>query len=188
MVEWVGKMLKRRDGKREDWKRITKRAYAQSLIETEEFNGHVTLLHAIQVSHPLNVHYEKEHVCILDDGYMWLQQFPSNAHHAVTTMFDADGNIVQWYIDICLQNGFTNGSPWWEDLFLDIVLLPSGDMYIMDTDELEDALSQGVIDKKQYELAWGEVETLKAKISTGDFELIKLARHHKDTLMNVMNN
>lgn len=114
MVEWVGKMLKRKDGKRSDWKRISKRSYAQSLIETEEFNGHVTLLHAIQVSHPLNVHYEKEHVCTLDDGYMWLQQFPSNAHHAVTTMFDASGNIVQWYIDICLQNGFSDGSPWWE--------------------------------------------------------------------------
>lgn len=28
-----------------------------------------------------------------------------NQHHSVTTMFDDKGQIVQWYIDICLANG-----------------------------------------------------------------------------------
>ncbi|WP_240620311.1 DUF402 domain-containing protein [Peribacillus acanthi] len=34
---------------------------------------------------------------------MWLQQFPWGKNHSVTTMLDANGDIVQWYIDICFS-------------------------------------------------------------------------------------
>lgn len=54
--------------------------------------------------------YDTRDVCIVDDGYLLLQQFPFNKNHSVTTMFDAKGNIVQWYIDICLENGMTDVS------------------------------------------------------------------------------
>lgn len=175
-------MLKRRYGERSDWKRILQRKYAQSFIDTKEFKGHLTLLNTIQVSKPLFVNYGEKNVCIVDDGFMWLQQFPSNKNHCVTTMFDANGNVVQWYIDICLCNGADNGIPWWDDLFLDIILLPSGEIFVIDADELEDALSNGVISKQHYDLAWNEVKTLKSLISTEDFELVKLANQHKDAL------
>jgi uncharacterized protein len=93
--------------------------------------------------------------------YMWLQQFPIEKNHSVTTMFDARGEIVQWYIDICFRNGIENDIPWMDDLFLDIVLLPSGEIIEKDADEIEDALTKGTIDKPLYDLAWNEVENLK---------------------------
>jgi predicted RNA-binding protein associated with RNAse of E/G family len=178
------RMLKRKFGDRSEWKRIVKRKYVQSYLETSEFKGYITLLNTIKVTEPLSVLYGDKNVCIVDDGYMWLQQFPLEKKHSVTTMFDANGDIVQWYIDICYENGIENNVPWMDDLFLDIVLLPSGEIIEKDADEIEDALSIGIIDKPLYDLAWNEVKKLKDLISTGNFDLIKLSNSHKEILFN----
>lgn len=98
-----------------------------------------------KVTGPLFVHYNDKSVCIADDGYTWLQQFPINRRHAVTTMFDSQGKIVPWYIDICKEIGVENNIAWMDDLFLDIVILPSGEVIQIDADELEEALVKGVI-------------------------------------------
>lgn len=180
-------MLKRRYGNRSEWKRVLQRQYAQSFLDTDEFKGYVTLLHTIEVSKPSFVNYGEKNVCIVDDGYMWLQQFPLEKKHSVTTMFDANGEIVQWYIDICLCNGIENGIPWWDDLFLDIVLLPTGEVVEKDADELKDALSKGIIDKHLYDLAWNEFNHVKVLISSGKFDLIKLSNSHKEILFDLLN-
>ncbi|WP_313770624.1 DUF402 domain-containing protein [Bacillus sp. S/N-304-OC-R1] len=147
-------MLKRKYGDRSEWKRILKRKYAQSFLDTKEFKGYITLLRTIKVTEPLTVSYGENEICIVDDGYMWLQQFPLEKKHSVTTMFDVKGNIVQWYIDICMENGLDRNIPWMDDLFLDIVLLPSGEVIQKDADELEGAFINGIIDESLYNLAW----------------------------------
>lgn len=179
-------MLKRKFGDRSDWKRILKKKYAQSYVDRKEFKGYITLLHTIKVSEPLFVNYGERKVCIVNDGFMWLQQFPLEKNHSVTTMFDANGEIVQWYIDICLQNGIENNIPWMDDLFLDIVLLPTGEMIVKDADELDDALAKGIIDKPLYDLAWNELHTIKRLISTGNFNLIELSNSHKEILSKLL--
>ncbi|WP_047979884.1 DUF402 domain-containing protein [Ornithinibacillus contaminans] len=172
-------VLKRRYGNRPDWKRIIKRDYAQSYFDTEEFRGYVCLLHTVEVREPLHVNYGEKKLCIVDDGYWWLQQFPSGEKYCVTTMFDADGEIVQWYIDICLETGLEEGIPWMDDLFLDIIVLPSGEHFLVDVDELDDALNKGVIDRADYELAWDEAKRLMKLIEKREFGLLDLAEEHK---------
>ncbi|WP_411955055.1 DUF402 domain-containing protein [Alkalibacillus sp. S2W] len=179
-------MLKRKFGNRSEWKRIIKSKYSQSYLNTKEFKGYITLLNTIQVTEPLSVSYGEKKVKIVDDGYMWLQQFPLEKNHAVTTMFNVNGEIVQWYIDICLGNGIENGIPWMDDLFLDLVLLPSGEIIDKDADELEDALSKGVIDKNLYDLAWNEAGAIKSLVRTGEFDLIKLSNSHRDFLFSTL--
>lgn len=158
-------MLKRKYGDRTDWKRILKRKYAQTFLDTKEFKGYLTLLHIIKVTESLSIRYGKSEICIVDDDYMWLQQFPLEKKHSVTTMFDANGEIVQWYIDICLKNGLDRNIPWMDDLFLDIVLLPSGEVIQKDDDELEEAYLNGIIDKSLYNLAWDEANNLTRLIN-----------------------
>ncbi|MBE4909891.1 DUF402 domain-containing protein [Bacillus luteolus] len=179
-------MLKRKYGDLSEWKRVIKRKYSQSYLDTKEFKGYISLLNTIEVTEPLSASYGETKVCIVDNGYMWLQQFPIEKNHSVTTMFDARGEIVQWYIDICFRNGIENAIPWMDDLFLDIVLLPSGELIEKDANELEDALTKGTIDKPLYDLAWNEVENLKILISTGNFDLIKLSNDHKEILSNIL--
>lgn len=177
------KMLKRKYGDRSDWKRVIERKYAQSYIDTNEFKGYITLLNTIKVVEPISVRYGEIDVCIVDDGYLWLQQFPLKKNHSVTTMFDSSGKIVQWYIDICKENGIENNVPWMDDLFLDIVVLPSGEIIEKDADELEDAFSKGIIDEHLYDLAWEEMKKLKGLIIEKNFELLRLSNNHKEILV-----
>lgn len=175
-------MLKRKYGKRPDWQRIITRQSASLFEETDTFKGYLTLLHAVKVTAPASFTYGNKEICIVDDGYTWLQQFPADAHHSVTTMFDADGHVVQWYIDICLSNGKDEHGPWMDDLFLDLILLPSGELIVKDADELEEALENKVIDQQMYDLAWKEADTLKIMIEQQRFEPIRLAYYHKEKL------
>ncbi|WP_345797130.1 DUF402 domain-containing protein [Peribacillus muralis] len=146
--------------------------------------GYITLLHTIKVAEPLFAMYEGKKICIVDDGYMWLQQFPLEKKHSVTTMFDNNGNIVQWYIDICLRNGVEHDIPYLDDLYLDIILLPSGEVIQKDVDELEIALLNGIIDKYLYDLAWEEVKIITDLVNNNSFELLELSRYHKALLVN----
>jgi uncharacterized protein len=162
---------------------VLKRKYSQSYLETESFKGYITLLNMIEVTEPLWVRYGDKEVCIVDNGYMWLQQFPLDKHHSVTTMFDEKGNIVQWYIDICYKNSVEDNIPYLDDLYLDLVLLSTGELIVKDTEELVEALENGRIDKPLYDLAWNEFNYLKRLVSEDNFELIKISRLHKDSLM-----
>ena len=117
---------------------------------------------------------------------MWLQQFPSDKNHSMTVIFDAKGDVVQWYVDICHCNGSDEDKPWMDDLYLDLVLLPSGEIIELDADELEEALSQGIIDQSQYDLAWREFYAVKDLLSTGEFQLVNLAAQHKAALMELL--
>lgn len=179
-------MLKRKFGDRAGWQRVISRDYNQIFLEAAEFKGYITILQIHKVKGPSYVNYDEKEVCIVDDGYMWLQHFPKNNHYSVTTMFNAEGEIVQWYIDICRENGIEDGRPWMDDLFLDIVVLPTGEVHLKDADELEEALKHGHIDQFLYDLAWTEAKRLINLINGNQFELLMLAKDHKKLLLEGM--
>jgi len=99
-------------------------------------------------------------------------------------MFNEEGKIVQWYIDMCLQHGVTeNNIPYLDDLFLDIVVSPNGEIKLMDVHELENALRSGEISRHEYELALSESNYLMEKISRGNFILFDLCELHRQALL-----
>ncbi|MER2125087.1 MAG: DUF402 domain-containing protein [Exiguobacterium indicum] len=175
-------MIKKRYADRRDWHRITQRHYIHEQVENEVFKGHVTLLQLIEVASPLDVRYGDEIVRIADAGYVWVQQFPSDAHHAVTSMFDATGQLVQTYIDICLRTGVEDERIYWEDLFLDLIVLPSGQVLLVDVDELEAAREQGDVSQTEYALAWAEAKRLQKQLQDGSFPLVAHAEVMKQQL------
>lgn len=181
-------MLKRRYGDRSGWKRILKREYAQSYVETEEFTGYITLLNLVQVTEPLWVNYDEKRVCIVDNGYMWLQHFPKHENYAVTTMFNANAEVIQWYIDICNDIGIENNVPWWDDLFLDIIVLPTGEIIQQDEDELEEALINGFVDRRMYNLARTQANIITTSIVEGNFSLLSysIVHVHKELLTTLL--
>lgn len=180
--------LKRKFGDRSEWKRILDRNYVQTYMEAPEFKGHITLLHLRKVAAPLTVRYDTDHhICIANDGYFWLQHFPDNEKYSVTTMFDDNGEIVQWYIDICHQTGFDQ-VPWLDDLFLDLIVFPTGKVIQKDSDELDEALTKGVINKVLYNFAWDEANHILNLIQTDNFPLLHISAKHKKALEEKMLN
>ncbi|WP_096187685.1 DUF402 domain-containing protein [Evansella halocellulosilytica] len=175
--------LKRKYGDRSGWKRVVRKQYAQRYVESKEYKGDITLLKIEEIKEPLSVKYdEQQEICIANKGYMWLQHFPENERHSVTTMFNDHSEIVQWYIGICYEVGNEKHVPWMDDLFLDIVVLPSGDVMLLDEEELEQALITGTIDNQLYDIAQKEAEKIMHLIRNSQFTILELAKTHKEIL------
>jgi uncharacterized protein len=174
--------MKRKYGNHPTWKRVIEREYAEIYLETPVFKGYITLLHAIKVAAPLKVRYGDSERSIVDDGYMWLQHFPLGQNFGLLTVFDQNGSIIQWYIDICHGIGTENGVPWLDDLYLDIVVLPTDELILLDEDELQEALENDTITKEQFDLAWLECERIKRLIEQNEFILFDLSKEHKELL------
>ncbi len=176
--------MKVRSANRQPWPRLLAQRFATRQITDEIFHGQVTLLCMDRVREPLVVESHEKSLCICDTGYSWLQHFPTQCHYTVTTQFDAAGTVVQWYIDICAQHGVdAAGIPWWQDLYLDLIVMPDGQQQIVDGDELDEALHAGIIDCKLHALAWREAHAVAAQIEQGRLPLLQRTMHHREQLL-----
>ena len=176
--------MKRKFANRPGWKRILQKRYYQTYLKTAEFTGHVALLCLDAVRAPLVVKVYDKPVCIVDSGYSWLQYFPDNAHYIVTTVFDANSQPVCWYIDVCLSTGVDDDNiSWMDDLYLDIAILPSGEVELLDADELEDAYGSGAITEEAYNLALRVARELLDQIANHEFSLLASGTVHRNLLL-----
>lgn len=99
-------------------------------------------------------------------------------------MFDPQRQVIQWYIDICHRHWVDDKEvPWWEDLYLDLLVFPEGDCHIVDGDELDEALQAGVIDARLHTLAWDEAQRLQSLIQADAFPLLSLSYAHRLQLL-----
>lgn len=119
--------MKRKFGDRANWRRITNRQFTCRFVQSKIFTGYITLYTIQDLKEPLWKTYGGSTFCIADKGYSWLQYYPKGEHFVVTAMFDDKERIVEWYIDTCRSQGITDqGVPWFDDLYLDVVVLKDG--------------------------------------------------------------
>ena len=179
--------MKQRTAERLLWPWITARRFVPHAFATAAFQGVASLLCIDAVREPFWVEWQGRSFCICDGGYTWLQHFPVNTHYAVTTMFDPQGQVIQWSIDICHRHWVDDkGVPWWEDLYLDLLVFPAGDCHIVDGDELDEALQTGVIDVRLHRLAWDEAHRLQSVIQADAFPLLSLSYDHRLQLLQML--
>ncbi|MGF9966763.1 DUF402 domain-containing protein [Bacillus rhizoplanae] len=158
--------MKRKYGDGSSWKRLIDRAYS---VEKVQY-GMLGILHIKQVKEPSYKQYHNRKVCIANNGYTWVQYFINGKNFAITAMLNEKKELVQYYIDVSKEYKIdTRGMPYFDDLYLDVVLLPNGDMYLLDEDELEDAYANGNISKEEYNLAWDTAKWLMKKIEEEHF-------------------
>ncbi|GIO43631.1 DUF402 domain-containing protein [Paenibacillus apis] len=168
--------MKRKFGDRANWRRITQRQFKSKYVESEAFTGYITLYNIHALRDPLWKTYGGHTFRIADKGYTWIQYYPKGAHFIVTAMFDNQGEIVEWYIDVCKTQGVTDqGVPWFDDLYLDIVVLRNGEVFLLDEDELDDALGRGLITVKDYDLATETARELLGEIRAHRFPYFSMS-------------
>jgi predicted RNA-binding protein associated with RNAse of E/G family len=171
--------MKRKFGDRANWRRVTHRQFKSKYVESDEFTGYVTLYSIFALRDPLWKTYGGHTFRIADKGYTWLQYYPKGAHFVVTAMFDDQGEIVEWYIDVCKTQGVTDqGVPWFDDLYLDIVVLKNREVFLLDEDELDEALTKGLISVKDYDLATETAQRLLHDIKERRFPYFRLSLDH----------
>jgi predicted RNA-binding protein associated with RNAse of E/G family len=169
--------MRRRYASREEWARLLDRHFEVRRVDREGFHGYVTRLSIDSVSEPLIVPLDGTNYRLADAGFTWLQHVPDDSRHTLTTLLDEEGHVVQWYVDIAAATGVDErGIPWWDDLFLDVVIQPNGSIHLLDEDELEEARENGEITGDDYEAAQAEARRVLAGLRDGAFRLLLEAR------------
>lgn len=170
---------------RSNWRKVKERDFHSSRIEDNHFKGTVAAITLKEVKPKGYINYENRSYCIADNGYMWVQHFPDEESYTVTCMMNEEGEVIQWYIDICYNHGMReDGVQWYKDLYLDMVVLPTGEYYVLDEDELEDALKDKEITLSQYNHAWATLRHLIGVYERNQFHLLTYGpRYAKEILM-----
>ena len=146
--------MDRRDMRRSDWRRILKKRYVSRPFQADGLSGVESLIGIEAITEPLTVHSALGAVKIVEVGYCWLQIAPRDRFFWLTAMFDEKGDLLQLYFDITAGNHFDEpDNPEFEDMYLDIVMLPDGQLQILDEDELDAALNAGEVGRAEYDAA-----------------------------------
>ncbi|MEF2967291.1 DUF402 domain-containing protein [Paenibacillus sp. M1] len=171
--------MKRKFGDRANWRRVTQRQFKSKYVDSESFKGYVTSYTIHALKDPLWKTYGGHTFRVADKGYVWLQYYPKGAHYVVTAMFDEQGSIVEWYIDVCKTQGVTDqGVPWFDDLYLDIVVLKNGEVFLLDEDELDEALAKGLITVRDYDMATETANQILQAIREQKFPYFAMSLEH----------
>jgi predicted RNA-binding protein associated with RNAse of E/G family len=153
--------LKRKRLDRDIWCDITKKRYVQKDGILGEFNGIASILYIDETSKTTMFRYDHLTFKACNSGMIWLELIPRDEYYMVTAFIDTDGTINAWYIDMIGGWGMcADGVAYFDDLYLDIGVHPSGYIMVDDMDELEDALRDGVITKELFDIAISEKDKL----------------------------
>ncbi|MEN1935482.1 DUF402 domain-containing protein [Paenibacillus sp. 102] len=161
--------MKRKYGNGSSWERLIEKTYTVKNIG----EGMLGILHMLKVKEPSFKEYNDRELCIVNDGYTWVQYFINDKNFAITAMLNERMELVQYYIDVAEKYKIDErGMPYFDDLYLDVVLLPNGDVYLLDEDELETAYMDGDISKEEYKVAWNTASWIIEAIGKENFSWI----------------
>ena len=91
----------------------------------------------------------------IDKNYYVVELTPLEEKYNIRYYFDKKKKFIDYYIDITLENGVKYKMPYYVDLYLDIIHYPKSDsVKFTDEDELESALKEKKISKKDYDMAY----------------------------------
>jgi predicted RNA-binding protein associated with RNAse of E/G family len=158
-----------------EWARMLKAECKVTDEFVPELGGAAAYIRAIEVTEALIVSLLGKEYRIMDKGVVWTLLIPKGADFALTTAYDDKGNIVQWYIDVIAGSGTEDGMVYYDDLYLDVVVLPDGGNILLDADELEEALAGGVITREQFDFAWAAASRLLDGLARDAAELRRLS-------------
>lgn len=138
----------------DEWKCIISKDIFGRRVNSELLNGYIGLIDIKEVSEAQIWKFNGEDIVVCDKERKWLSILPQDDWYCITAMMDGEGDILLWYIDMIANQGIdADGVPYFDDLYLDLVVYPDGTIVVDDMDELEDALSKKDITQEQYNLA-----------------------------------
>ncbi|MET1247304.1 DUF402 domain-containing protein [Sporolactobacillus sp. STCC-11] len=178
--------MKRKYADRRGWRRIISSRIRKKYFMWPSFHGEAVLIQFNDIKAPLSVVYGGVRTKTVDRNYTWLQLFPAHTPQFVlTAMFNANGRLVQCYFDVIHQVGHDElGTPWFDDLYLDLILFPNHRLYLVDEDELTEALDNGIITTEMYEKAWQTAQGLMRSIKKNPEHFLMLVRDVRGTFSN----
>lgn len=146
----------------DEWKCILSKELCGCRVASELITGYIGLIEVREVSEVQTWKFRGEDIVVCDKGIKWLSILPENDWYCITAMMNEKEEILLWYIDmIAAQGNDAGGIPYFDDLYLDLVVYPDGTVLVDDMEELEEALKQKDISLEQFELALATSDRLQ---------------------------
>lgn len=137
-------------------------------IKEKYFTGDIYFYNFIEVKDKIRIPNGK---CIMDNNYKWLEFYDYNSKVKLTAIYDENNKIIEWYFDIAREIGKENGVPFEDDLYLDVVVTPTGEIMLLDEDELKNALNRMEITNTEYKKAYKEANQLMDRLNNSKDKL-----------------
>ncbi len=142
--------------------------YKIKSVANNEFTGDICYYQFKDVINKIIIPNGK---CIMDTGYKWLEFYDYNSKVKLTAMYDENSQIIEWYFDIARRIGKENDIPYEDDLYLDVVVNPIGEIILLDEDELQVAYDRLEVNKEEYDMAYKQANQLIKKLENNKDKL-----------------
>lgn len=143
---------------------LTKKRFIADSICDENFDADISLIDMIESNTRRCILRDNGRSdCIVDSGFKWLGVYPKGETYAITCMYNEKNELVEFYFDMIKESGVENGIPYNLDIYLDLVITPFNEKYVLDEDELEEALENKMIGTEEYNLAYNTLHKLEEK-------------------------
>ena len=106
---------------------------------------------------------------VIRNGYAMLYFAFIGENYDVLKVYDENGEFRGLYIDVLAYSKRNGNTLEMLDLFLDIFVFPDGRAFLLDEDELEMALSYGLIDRETFDFAYRVAREIIEKAERGQF-------------------
>ncbi len=167
----------------DEWKCIETKKLKGKRVNTDFFKGYIGILEIEKVTKKQIWRFNDEDIIVCDIGIKWLSILPQNEFYCITAMLNENDDILLWYIDMIAEQGIDADSiPYFDDLYLDLVVYPNGMNKVDDMDELEEALVRKDITEKQFNLAIDTSNKLKNGLLSNIVTLVDFTMKCKEIL------
>ncbi len=125
--------------------------YEHRIFEDKNNECFISIKKILELDSPF---FTSSNICLINKNYYIVEIVPLYENYCIRIFLNDKKEIILYYFDITLSNGFDNlnNSLYYDDLYLDVVK-QSDNITILDEDELDDALENKFINKEEYELA-----------------------------------
>ena len=151
-------------------------------VEDEYFNGDIYFYNFIEVKDKILIPNGK---CIMDNNYKWLEFYDYSSKVKLTAIYDENNEIIEWYFDIAREIGKENGIPYEDDLYLDVVVTPNGEIILLDEDELKQVYDRKELTKEEYKNVYKEAEKLMNKLKNNKDKLKEYTNKYLKQMLGV---
>lgn len=127
------------------------------LEKNSEIDGYIALKYIKSIRKPLTAYSNGEKYVGLDKGYSVLEYVPNNRGYNCRIFFDKLNRPLCYYFDINNGTGVENDIPWYDDLYLDVIMacpaITKSGYFISLDDEKEFMIArdEGTITKEIYD-------------------------------------
>ena len=157
---WISLKKRFADRRKEFSRRIDLEQITKSVNEPN-FMGDVYIDWFKKVEKPF---YLDNGLCVLDTNYKWIEFYDYSSRVKLTAIYNEKNEIVEWYFDIAREIGKEDGVPYEDDLYLDVLLRPDGEVVLLDEDELKEAFDRREMTQQEYDEAYKVANDLMERL------------------------